>query len=291
MSNSGRIDERLTSKFEVQRGVPGTVHDGWHRLLKGMQSAGLARELPLGTVPDRLGSFAGVEPGESTIGLLFESYYRGDGNLDAALRRTRSDRHVMVRAKDGLSLRALLGFIDSVAPILGGLAVAQHRGSLRLRACRASTELNVCAEFASMERSLDADPLDEPGCERETLEIDMGRRLAAWAQKGADDEQSQVVRTHGSVDVVDEVYGVTVSVRAVFEAVNRLLEQRGARFRFLPLVQRRGVVSFAGVRAIDALVLDAAGLLLGGFEASRPFASWGSGPLITFDANDGSRVA
>lgn len=291
MTNSRSFDGRVTSEFEVPSRAPGTIHDGWRRLLKGVHSAGLARELALGTVPERLGSFSTAEPGDSTIGLLFESYYRGEGNLDAALRRTRSDRHVLVRAKDGLALRTLLAFIDSVAPTLGGLGLVRHREQLWLRASGAAAALNVCTDAASMERALEADALDQPGREDETLEIDMGRRLAAWAQRGTHDEQSQVVRTHGSVDVVDGILGVTVSVRSVFEAVNRLLEQKGAPFRFLPLVQRPGVVAFAGVRAIDALVLDAAGLLPGGFDASRSFASWGAGPLITFDASEDTRVA
>ncbi len=117
------------------------MHRDWERFVRSLQSAGLLSELTLESIPERLGAHADEAPDAISTSLLFERYYRGDGDLEAGLRRIRADRYVAHRERDRATAREIVARLRLAIPEIGPLGLVEEDGVLKLRTFRAQAVL------------------------------------------------------------------------------------------------------------------------------------------------------
>lgn len=116
-------------------------HRAWDRLVRAFQSAGLLSELPISSIVARLGAAYHSAPDGVATASLLEPYYRGDGDVEAGLRRIRQDRYVVHRARDTATAREIVARLRLALPEIGSLGLVEENGRLFLRTFGAQAEL------------------------------------------------------------------------------------------------------------------------------------------------------
>lgn len=120
------------------------IHGGWLALLQALQTAGLAMALRPISLPRRLAAAASRPPEPHALTALLEAYYRGDGDVEAGLRRLRADRMVIHREGDGATARQLVARLRLACPEIGPLVLIEEQGGpLVLRTSDARTVLGL----------------------------------------------------------------------------------------------------------------------------------------------------
>jgi len=123
--------------------MAGDAHRGWLDALSSLHLAGLVAALFPGSLPMRLGTAARRPPEPHALTRLLVAYYRGDGDVEAGLRRLRADRMAIHRAGDGATARQIVARLRLATPELGPLGLIERsEGELVLRTHGAESPLD-----------------------------------------------------------------------------------------------------------------------------------------------------
>jgi len=114
---------RKVASLDAALGRGPAHHPAWAELVQALQTAGIARELALASLPARLDEAAQEFPEPSGLTEVLDGYYRGDGDVDAGLRRVREDRYVCVRERGGATARQVVARLRLACPEIGPLGL------------------------------------------------------------------------------------------------------------------------------------------------------------------------
>lgn len=119
--------ERVSAARErISRPPEPLVHVEWRRYVEAFHTVGLAQELDIQTLPARLGDPARGTPTSEDVSRLLDGYYRGDGDAEAGMRRTRADRYVTHHAGDRSTARQIVARLRLAVPEIGPLALVDE---------------------------------------------------------------------------------------------------------------------------------------------------------------------